>query len=425
MLIYVVIQLMVGTMKRILFLIGVIGLLSLGCGGTESGKTEISWWQFWTSPEVKPTITDLTAGFEQQHPNDAIKVGELTWSDGHEKIAIALASGDGPDVIELGSDWVAEFAADDRLLDLTDKVGGLTDSLQMWEPASYEGKIFAVPWMLGTRVLFCNRTLLTAAGYPEDFKPRTWDELLEAAKKVNSLGEEQFGFGSNSAERHRLYKKFLPFFWTAGGKVFSDDGKSTQFDSPEGQRALEFYLALSKTGLIETQARLEEYFAAGQIAFVLSGEWLIRRLERDNVEFDYFVATMPGLSENEIGTSFAGGEYLVINRASKHPDVDMSFIRYLVTPENDRKFALAVGSFTPVNLHNTLDLQPDKIPIAEVFQRQLRNAKSTPVNPHWVQVEEILEHGIEQALFDKMTASQALQSIDLNCAKVLASDAKR
>src|SRR5690606_14166352 len=117
---------------------------------------------------------------------------------------------------------------------------------------------------------FCNKSLLMQAGYAPEFVPKTWPELLEAARKVDALGDDILGFASNSAERHRLYKKFLPFFWSAGGEVFGADQASTQFSGAAGQRSLEFYLQLSDAGLIETQARLEEYFVAGKVGFVIS-----------------------------------------------------------------------------------------------------------------------------------------------------------
>ena len=304
-----------------LLTIGIIltTMLFLSCGKSSSNKTVITFWQFWTNPEVKPTVQRMIGDFEKAHPELEVQLGDLTWADGHEKIAIALAAGSGPDVIELGSDWVAEFAAGGKLLDLTPATAGLKDSLLVWEPATYLGMRMAVPWMLGTRVLFCNRTLLRQAGYDDNFVPRSWVELADASAKIDRLGDNVFGFGSNSAERHRLYKKYLPFFWSTGGEVFNSDLTATQFNSEAGRKSLEYYLRLSANGMIETQARIEDYFAAGKIGFVISGEWLVKKLNRTERSFDYFVTTMPSPGGAKPGVSFAGGEYLVVNAASKNP----------------------------------------------------------------------------------------------------------
>jgi multiple sugar transport system substrate-binding protein len=393
--------------------------MMLSCGKSTSGKNVVTLWQFWTNPEVKPIIQQMIAEYERTHPLVKVQLGDLTWADGHEKIAIALAAGGGPDLIELGSDWIAEFAASGKLADLTAATQGLADSLLMWDPAIYQGKRYAVPWMLGTRVLFCNRTLLREAGYDETFVPKTWIELAEAAAKISRLGDNRFGFGSNSAEKHRLYKKYLPFFWSAGGEVFDKDIAATQFNSDAGRKSLEYYLRLSANGLVETQARIEDYFAAGKIGFVISGEWLIKKLSRIERSFDYFVTAMPSPGGKKPGVSFAGGEYLVVNSASKNPDMAMELIRFLVQPNNDTMFARATGSFTPVNVASTMAYDSELAPIAEVFRQQLRNSRSTPVHPAWVSLEEALERGIEQALYKKKSPENALQMIDADCAAIL------
>lgn len=406
-------------MKMIRVLCAATLLLLSACGRTSTQKTTITFWQFWTNPDVKPTVERLVSDFESANPNVDVQLGDLTWSDGHEKIAIALAANSGPDVIELGSDWVSEFAAGGKLLDLSAAVADLRDMLLMWEPGIYQGKCYGVPWMLGTRVLFCNRTLLTKAGYDDQFVPTDWEQLLEASVKIDALGEDIYGFASNSAERHRLYKKYLPFFWSAGGEVFNADRTATQFDSDAGVKSLEYYLRLTATGLIETQSRLEDYFAAGKMGFVISGEWMVKKLNRNDRAFDYFVTAMPSYDGLKPGISFAGGEYLVVNKATKHADICIKFLHHLTQPKCDTLFARATGSFTPVNVHSMTSRDSSLASTAVVFQQQLRHSRSTPAHPGWVAIEEVIEKGIEQALYHKATPAEALKMIDHECAIIL------
>lgn len=411
-------------MIRMITGIAVAAIIAVGCSSAPKANAPIVWWQFWTNPEVRPTITQLASSYETATQNK-IELGDLTWSDGHEKIAIALSTGGGPDVIELGSDWVAEFAASGRLLDLTDRLGGMRDSLLMWEPGIYRDRVYAVPWMLGTRVLFCNRSLLDSAGFSADFVPTTWAELLEASRRIDQLGEDVFGFGSNSAERHRLYKKYLPFFWSAGGEVFNANATQTQFGTNAGRASLDFYLLLSTNGIVETQSRIEEYFASGKIGFVISGEWLVGKLNRTELPFDYFVTVMPSVEPGGVGISFAGGEYLVINQSSHSPGAAVALLRHLTLPENDRLFTTATGSYTPVNRFTAFTTDSAPTATAAVFQRQIGDSRSTPVHPAWVAIEEILERGIEQALYKKMSSQEALDMIDRETAPILQKYARR
>lgn len=407
-------------MKKLIIACGISLALLLACGKTASEKTTISWWQFWTSPDVAPTIRQLVDKFEEKEPNVNVELGELTWSDGHEKIVISLAAGKGPDLVELGSDWIAEFAAAGKLLDVSDKIGDLRNDLQMWEPVTYKGKVYGLPWMLGTRVLFGNRKLLREAGYEDDFQPKNWDQLLAAAKAINSLSDEYHGFGSNAAERHRLYKKFLPFFWSAGGHVFDSTGTATQFDSKAGRESLRYYLQLSDAGVIETQARLDEYFAVGQVGFVISGDWLVKKILKSYPELDFYVQILPGPDSAQPGVSFAGGEYLAVNAASPHTDAAFDLAEFLVQPQNDKDFSVAAGSFTPANRKAAGITDSSLAEVAAVFRQQLDDSRSTPVSPYWVYIEEAIEKGVEQALYGEMTYEEALASIDRRCAEILA-----
>lgn len=411
-------------MKRMKIGFAILALTVAGCASGPKTNGSLVWWQFWTNPEVRPVITQLASSFETATQNK-VELGDLTWSDGHEKIAIALSTGGGPDVIELGSDWVAEFAASGRLLDLTDHLGGLRDSLLMWEPGVYRGRTYALPWMLGTRVLFCNRSLLDSAGYPSSFVPNTWAELLEASRRIDQLGEDVYGFGSNSAERHRLYKKYLPFFWSAGGEVFNAGATQTQFGTIAGRASLDFYLLLSANGIVETQSRIEEYFAGGKVGFVISGEWLVGKLNRADLPFEYFVTVMPSVEPGGVGVSFAGGEYLVVNESTQNSEAAIALLRHLTLPENDRLFTTATGSYTPVNRFTAFTTDSSLAATAAVFQHQIGNSRSTPVHPAWVAIEEILERGIELALYNKMSSQEALDMIDRETAPILQKYARR
>ncbi len=159
----------------------------------------ITYWQFWTDTTIKPVIEEIVKDFEQSHPNVKVDLADMTWADGHDKIAIAFSAGSGPDIVELGSDWIAEFSSSGHLADITDGVMDVHDDYLLWAPTMFEGKIYAFPWILGTRILYVNTDLLVQAGYEADYTPENWEDFLQASRKINALGQNIFGFGSNSA----------------------------------------------------------------------------------------------------------------------------------------------------------------------------------------------------------------------------------
>ena len=201
-------------------------ILCAGCIRRVDERTTITWWQFWTDRRARPVIEELVTTFEGENPNINVDVVDLTWAEGHQKIVVAFATGSTPDVLELGSDWVAELSFNGLLLDLTAEAERQRDLFLMWDPVTYQGRIYGYPWLLGTRVLFYNKDLQYRAGQDTSSAPETWTAWLESAVAIDRLGDDIHGFAANAFERHRLYKKFLPLFWSAGGELLSNDGSS-------------------------------------------------------------------------------------------------------------------------------------------------------------------------------------------------------
>ncbi len=371
-----------------------------------SAKTTISWWQFWTDPSIKPVIEEMVAGFEKQNPDIKVELTDLTWANGHEKIVIAFASGTGPDVVELGSDWIAEFAVNGHLAEY--KVDDADrKEYTGWDMATFQNKVYAKPWFLGTRVLFGNRDLLTKAGYDESFAPVTFDQFKEAVYKVDSLSKKIYGFGSNAPEKHRLYKKYLPFFWSFGGKIFSEDKSLCLLASDYGVDALKYYKELNDScGYVANQRGIEDAFLDGKVGFIISGDWLLKRIENEKLDFNLMSTLIPG--EKYPGRSFLGGEFLAINNNSKHKEAARKFIDFVTSPKNQVKFCKANRSANPSSITATKDEYFTSNIHLQTFIKQLRLANHPPVDPNWVVYEDIIEKAVEDAVFGDGQPATAL-----------------
>ena len=234
-------------------------LLFLACSGGDSDDNVIRFWQFWSDINTKPIIERIAAEFEAENPGVRIKITDLTWANGHDKLVISFAAEDPPDIMELGSDWIAEFSSNGLLAEFR---SDLPENYLY--PATWGGRLYALPWLLDSRLLYFNLDLLERT---QTTLPSNWNELMTACEKINALSDELFGFGCNSAEKHRLYKKFLPFLWSNGGRILTDEGNESNLHSTEAVEALEYYLELCDCGVIESQRRLEEYFRDGRSGF--------------------------------------------------------------------------------------------------------------------------------------------------------------
>ena len=369
--------------------------LLFSCSTEPTDKT-IEFWQFWTDPKAKPVIESIVAQFEQENPEWKVNVTDLTWSDGHQKIVVSFGANNPPDLLELGSDWIAEFAAGHALAQLeTD-----TSIFMLTDPGIYQEKTYAQPWFVASRIFYFNKTLLKQAGCDI---PENWDELLEACRKISALNEDISGFGANLAEPHRLYKKYLPFVWSCGGDIVDYD--KIIIDNPEALKALEFYAKLAECGQVEIQRHLEDAFVDGRLGFVISGGWFLKRLMTDPPAFDYQLVPMMPETKGGKGLSFAGGEYLVIPQKSAKKEMSKKLIEVILRPKNITALCDSVGfGFPPYKERLRDDLSPE----VELLFEQLKSSRSTPAHPRWIYVEKIIENMVEQVTLGKLTPQQAL-----------------
>lgn len=406
-------------MKKLCVFLLIIACTLISCGEQSSDKTTLTWWHFWTDTNIRPVIEQIAADFESSHPDVKIELVDLTWADGHDKIAIAFSSGTGPDIVELGSDWIPEFSSTGHLQNITQMTDSLRDKYLMWEPGLYNQNYYGFPWILGTRVLFTNKGLLEQAGYDRDYSPSNWYELLETSGKINSLSEEIYGFGSNSAERHRLYKKFLPFMWANGGRILSENLDSCLFDSDMTNHALNYYKDLCNTGLTDTQRRLEDAFLEGKIGFVISGDWLLKRIFREKPDFTFSTNLIPGPDGTENSISFAGGEYLCVNSKSKHPELTIEFIKHICSPENQIKFCMQNKTPTPASIDASNDSVLLSQPHFETFIAQIENSRMPPPHPQWVYIEAEIEKAVEEVLYDSKTVEDAIKDAAIKIREII------
>ena len=244
------------------------GTLSCGGGGGGGGagsRVTVVFWEFFPSDMLMPVIQK----FEASHPNIKVDVQQLTWQGGLEKISAAVAAHTVPDLCEIGSTWEARFAASGALEDWSDEVQQMLAQYRLWESVRFGDKYYGVPWVMGTRAIFYNKTLFARAGLDSSKAPETWVETLQAARKIRALGRDTYGFGLQAGERYKLFKKFMSLGWSRGGGILSADGKRVIFDSPENLAALKFYLSLRPYSLMDRQEILDQAFTEGRIGLQL------------------------------------------------------------------------------------------------------------------------------------------------------------
>jgi multiple sugar transport system substrate-binding protein len=136
-----------------------------------------------------------------------------------DKLRTQFQAGGGDiDVIIGDVIWPAQFAANGWIADLTDRFTDADEFLPgPMQSATYEGKVYGVPWYTDAGLLYYRKDLLEKAGYSGP--PATWDELQEMANKVKQDEGIKNGFVFQGAEYEGGVCNGLEYIRTHGGDV--------------------------------------------------------------------------------------------------------------------------------------------------------------------------------------------------------------
>lgn len=340
-----------------------------GESSSEGGSDTIT---VWAMGEEGKLLKQMAEKFEEENEGLTVDVQALPWENAHDKLLTAVASGKGPDVLQLGTTWVAEFAEAGALLDLSDHVKDNPDFAKenYFEGAQslmeYNDEIVGIPWYVDTRVLYYRTDVLAEVGYDE--APKSWDELQDAAKKLADRGDDQWGL---DIDQNDQIQPFI-FAWQNGYEADVEQ-RDLNLDSQEFIGAMEFYTSFFENGYSQQTQGLDitQAFADGSKPMFFSGPWMINILNDQvpEVEGKWSVATMPG---NVTNASSLGGSVLSVFHTSDNVDNAIKFISYMNETDTQLEW-LEVSNTLPSRVEAWEDPVLSDDPLFSVFGEQLNN----------------------------------------------------
>ncbi|NGN63638.1 sugar ABC transporter substrate-binding protein [Streptomyces sp. A7024] len=236
--------------------LAVAGTLLAGCGGSggAGGKSTVTMWTYPVIIDEKQHRAFWDAAekeFEKENPKVDVKVEILPWANRDEKLTTAMAGGKGPDVGYLIPDQLPKYAPNIEPYD--EHIS--PEAKQAYRPAALKAatvddQLMGAPLLMSSNPLICNKKVFDAVG-EKDF-PATWDDLLKLAPKFKAKGFDIITYNGDATAT--LNMTYYPLLWQAGGDVFSKDGKSVAFNSPQGVKALKFLRTLADDGYTEKSA---------------------------------------------------------------------------------------------------------------------------------------------------------------------------
>jgi len=385
-----------------------LALAALSCARPARAPqvTEIVFWESWPTAVVAPIVAD----FERGHPGLRVRVERFEGEAGAARIRAAVAADSVPDLCQAGAALMPGLLAGGKLADWSAGVADLRPALRGWELCSMGDALYGVPWVLDSRALFYDRTLLERARPGPARPPATWDELDRAAAAVQRRGHGAHGYGLPVADSSMLATQVLSFVAAGGGSVLSPDLRRAVFDSAANVKALQFLLGLRRAGRVASQDALERDFVAGRLAFLMAGPRLVEALRRESPGLRYGVAPVPRPARDTLaGVAWAAGEVLVSFNASKRKHLALDLARFLVEPANALRLAEALQVVGPATVGAETAGYFRARPARAAMVRQLAGARFAPNHPAWAAMQSVIAGEAGLALRDRKSAAQAVR----------------
>ena len=371
---------------------------------------------------------DFSAGMVQAHldewneqnPDEQVTLIELSESADQQRQSLinnAQTQSDAYDVISVDVVWVAEFAANQWVLELP--IDDLTndDIIQpVWDAGCYMDRLFAMPYVTDAPLMYYRKDFLAEAGVTE--VPTTWDGIKSAVDAVRALpGHESIGgFGGQFAKYEGLTCCAAEFIHTAGGDFF-DDQNQVIVNSPESVKGLQNLMDGFKDGYIPGDARewkeedSRNAFEDGNLVF--QRQWPFQYANNlENLGEDKFgVAALPSID----GKSYVptlGGHYCGVSAFSKNKATALKFIQWWTAKESEQ-YRLDKQANAPIlgSLYEDAEMI-QKYPYLPTLRASLDAAEARPKAVAYGDVTAAIQDAIYPAIQQQTTAEQAITGLE-------------
>ncbi|MGW1611471.1 extracellular solute-binding protein [Streptomyces sp. NPDC002285] len=299
-----------------------------------------------------------------------------------------------------------------------------------------DGKTYGIPDGTDTRGLWFSKDIFKKAGLPADWQPKTWDDVLEAAraikKKVPGVtplnvytgkpageaatmqGFEMLLYGTNDGTTDPLYDKASKK-WIAGSQGFKDaltfvETVYKERLGPDVSDALDPNFGTRVRG---------ELLPEGKLGIDLDGSWLPQDwLEGSGHEWPEWsqklgLAHMPTQNGQAPGkVSMSGGWTWSIPAKAGNPDLAFEFVKTMQTKANAQKWYIANSG---IAVRKDVAADPayvDAQPGIKFFTDLVASTHYRPAYPAYPKVSTAIQEAMEGVTTGDASVEDAAKSYD-------------
>lgn len=293
---------------------------------------------------VIPYIEATAKAIEDANPDAKITLQPSPGGNYATQVILQLNSGRAPDLFLLLGVAMAELGAADLIAPLEGYAGDWDGWDQypqvLKDSVSFDGSVWAIPYLMDTHFLYYNKDILEKAGLPRDWNPKTPDEILDAALKIKESDDSVIPYalyaGANGGNG-TVVRGFIPLVYAYGGQLKDENGKFI-IDSCAIRSALDYYYRAYQTDKTVPQevmtspqpsSAMRQAMLDGELGILYEGSWVYGGWEdddegftTDSVGFNLF----PGTGDVAPFAVGGTGNSWFVNSKAENKDLAWEFI---------------------------------------------------------------------------------------------------
>ena len=402
-----------------------------GASGSDGKGKTIKVWLQSDAQKGWPAVVDQANARFEKATGAKVQMEWQQWSNYTTKLDSTFAGSTGiPDVVELGNTQTASYIAAGAFKDLTSAKSSFENS-STWlkglelSGTSPDGKLQAVPYYAGSRVVIYRKDLWDAAGVKTT--PKTLDELYADLDKIKAAHSKDANFSSFYMPGKYWYAA-MSFVYGAGGSIATQSGGTWtgSLASTQGQHGLAQWQKLAKTyskgGATKDESDQDAIMAQGHVAAILGNGWEVGAVtdpKTGNPKLAPVLSTfpLPGTTAGQYTPSFLGGSDLAVPDKAANSALGTEWIKFFTDTASQTELA----KFAIPNTTSLLSVYEGQAQANESTGEAAKNTWFVPNTPNWANVESnnILQNALESIATGKRSIADATASADKQIASTL------
>lgn len=347
-------------MKKLLVLLVVVLSISM------FAQVTIEFWHAMSGWRIE-LLQNMAKDFMKTHPNIKVNVQYTgSYLDTFNKTVAAVKAGKAPHIVQIydiGTQAMIDGGIAVPMEDLIEQDPSIDKGAFLEQVTNYytvDGKLYSMPFNSSTAILFYNKTMFKEVGLDPNKPPRTYDELIEYARKLQKkdANGKVIRYGLTWPTHSWFFEQLMavqnaPLVNNGNGRAGVRPTEAV-FNSQAGKNIFNLFKKMTDEGLLINTKREDwngssQLFLAQKAGMLLYSTSDVKFFDESSKKngFEVGTAFLPKPDESVQGGSVIGGGSLWILKGHSDEETKAAweFVKWMTEPAQQIKWHLETGYF--------------------------------------------------------------------------------